>query len=1196
MHSKYEIFDAARIELKRGINLVEASAGTGKTYAIGMLVLRALVVLRVPIEKILIVTFTKAATEELKSRIRARLVEARDLLDLMADEHQIAGGHVDATLLDWVMTVKDPRTAGNLLRLALYDIDRAGIFTIHGFCQRMLVEQALESGQSFDVELLTDINHIRHQVADDFWRSRIYPLSPLPCSLLTACFKTPEDLLASVSYVFDGNGRIEPAVSPVAEVLGRLAGAMDGAASWWSEHSAGLYESFAAALAEGHFKRGFSENFEVWFQALTRFFTRKTSVVPKNIHLLARGQLVRELNGHKIRGDEKKQAYLADWSLPDREIEQLLTAIDDLILSVRVELAHNLRREVGRRLEEQGAMGFNDLIHRLARALQGDRGRFLQQVLGERFSVALIDEFQDTDNDQWYIFSSIFGGLTGAGHYLYLIGDPKQAIYKFRGADIYSYFQARKSATRLLTLEKNYRSHPSLVEEVNRLFSSRSNPFSFPSDILDYHPVIAAKSPGDVDLLTGDTSLAGMVYCTLQPEPEDKKGRWTSGKAAALFRRFIVAELGRLLAPGYGVLVQSTVQGESERSLAPQDIAILVRSNRQAEEYRQAINEAGIPVVVASRQSVFETRECQEMLLLLQAIAAPGETSRVKTAMTISWFGKSGNSLHELWQDEERFSPYLRRFFQYNQLWQEQGFLAMMSRLLIEEDVLPTLAAGKMAERCISNIQHLLELIQVEENNEGLGIGQILQWLGEMMQEGRSGADVELLLESDEEAVRVVTMHSAKGLEYQVVFCPYLWFASNRLAGEKYQITCHDDGNQAVIDLGSDQFAARRESGAQEELAEDLRLLYVALTRAKVRCYVGWADVKPSGTVGDSFRSALGYLLFPDGYSDYPGQQQKFAELARKKSVHHVVVAFDTEQVCYQNTAAHWTLRPREASGRSLHTDWQMSSFSAMAAMNEDDHKAGVPAHGTEQSDTAQYTVPIPGLPAGPNFGNVIHDLLESLSFSSLTEHGEQDSFVELLSQKCTRYGVVATPEDVQKLLELVVTTPLAPGSFALADLADSACLKEMGFCFQLRCQSTERINTILAEESTFTPLGYKSMRGYLTGFIDLICQYDGKYYILDYKTNFLGEMMADYGAAQLTAAMQAHNYGLQYWIYALVLHRHLQNLLPDYHYERCFGGVRYLFVRGMTPALPGSGVYHTLPDYEKLQQLDRAIGGAENE
>ncbi len=1194
MHNRYEKFDAARIELKRGINLVEASAGTGKTYAIGMLVLRALVELRVPIEKILIVTFTKAATEELKSRIRARLVEARDLL---VGEDQVAGGHVDTTLLDWAMTVKDNQKAGNLLRLALYDIDRAGIFTIHGFCQRMLVEQALESGQSFDVELLTDINHIRHQVADDFWRSRIYPLSPLPCSLLTACFTTPEGLLASVSHVFDGNGRIEPAIGPAEEVLVKLTSAMDGAVSWWSEHCSRLYDCFTAGLHDGKFKKKFSDNFEIWFQALARFFTRKNHIVPENIHLLGREQLVSELNGLKIRGDAKKQAYLADWSLPDREIEQLLTAIDELILSFRVELAHNLRREVGRRLEKQGSMGFNDLIHRLAKALQGDRGRFLQQVLGERFSVALIDEFQDTDDDQWYIFSSIFGGLTGAGHYLYLIGDPKQAIYKFRGADIYSYFQARKSATRLLTLEKNYRSHPSLVEEVNRLFSSRSNPFSFPSDILDYRPVIAAKKPGDDDLLTGDTSLAGMVYCTLRPEPEDKKGRWTSGKAAALFRRFTVAELGRLLAPGHGVLVQGTGQGGNERSLAPHDIAILVRSNRQAEEYRQAINEAGIPVVVASRQSVFQTRECQEMLFLLQAIAAPGETGRVKTAMTISWFGKSGNSLHELWQDEERFSIYLRRFFQYNQLWQEQGFLAMMSRLLIEEDVLPTLAAGKMAERCISNIQHLLELIQEEENNEGLGIGQILQWLGEMMQEGRSGADVELLLESDEEAVRVVTMHSAKGLEYQVVFCPYLWFASNRLAGEKYQITCHDDGHQAVIDLGSDQFAARREKGAQEELAEDLRLLYVALTRAKVRCYVSWADVKPSGSVGDSFRSALGYLLFPDGYSDYPGQQQKFAGLARKKSVHHLVVALDAEQVHYQNTAAQWTLRPREASGRSLHTDWQMSSFSAMAAMNEHDHKAAaVPTHGTEKIDTAQYTVPIPGLPAGPNFGNVIHDLLESFSFSSLTEHGEQDSFVELLSQKCTRYGVVATPQDVQKLLELVVTTPLAPGSFALADLADSACLKEMGFCFQLRCQSTEHINTILAEEPTFTPLGYKSMRGYLTGFVDLICEHDSKYYILDYKTNFLGEMMADYGAAQLTAAMQAHNYGLQYWIYALVLHRHLQNLLPDYRYERCFGGVRYLFVRGMTPALAGSGVYAALPDYEKLLQLDRAIGGAENE
>lgn len=1192
MNSRYEIFDAARVELKRGVNLVEASAGTGKTYAIGMLVLRALVELREPIEKILIVTFTKAATEELKTRIRARLVEARELLN---GEMELNAGMVDKTLLDWISTIRDRQGALNLLQLALYDIDQAGIFTIHGFCQRMLVEQALESGQLFDVELLTDIDHVRNEVADDFWRTRIYSLDPLPCSLLIGCFTSPEKLLASVAAVFGENGRIEPQIGPVEDVLIQLKMTMERLASWWSEHSSKLYDCFSSSLPEGYFKKAFGEDFEHWFQSFSYFFSGENLTVPENLHLLGRDSLIGELNGKKIRGDAKKQAYLADWPLPDQEIEALLAAIDNLILTFRVKLAEQLRTEVSHRLEQQGTMGFNDLILGLSKALRGDRGHYLKQVLGERFSVALIDEFQDTDSEQWHIFSTLFGET---GHYLYLIGDPKQAIYKFRGADIHSYFLARESASQLLTLEKNYRSHPFLVKEVNRLFSSRVNPFFFDEKTLDYRPVMAAKKEGDVDLIHGDESLAGMVYCTLVPEPKDKNGRWTSGKAAIEFRRYVVAELGRLLDSENPVLLQTTDQQIAQRSLAPHDIAILVRSNRQAEEYRQALAEALIPAVVGSRQSVFQTTQCREMLLLLQAIAAPNDTERLKTAMTIAWFGFTGYRLNELWQDEERLSHYHSRLLEYNQLWQEQGFLTMMSKILVEEEVLPTLAAGQLAERAIANIQHLLELVQEQENTENLGMDQIILWLRKMMQGDQRAENTELLLESDEEAVRIVTMHSAKGLEYPVVFCPYLWYSSKRLKSEKYQITCHDEAHEVVVDLGSTQFEARRNQAVEEEMAEDLRLLYVALTRAKICCYISWADVKQIASVGDSFQSALGYLLFQDGNLDYQAQQEIFSKLAQEKSVQHVTVSSDEPTSIYQSIVQEEELHPLQSSGRVLYTDWQMSSFSAMASLSEYDHEATVLTRVGENivSFKNKSSVPVTGLPAGPNFGNVIHDLLESLSFSAIARQEEGEKLLELLNHKCIRYGVEAAPDDVRKLLELVVKTPLAVGSYCLSMLADTECLKEMGFYFHLSRLETDRINAILADEPTVTPLSHKVMRGYLTGFVDLICEYGGKYYIFDYKTNLLGESMSDYEPEKLVATMQSHNYGLQYWIYTLILHRHLQNLKEDYRYQDHFGGVMYLFVRGMSPDIPGSGVYSSLPDYEKLLELDLAIGGAENE
>jgi exodeoxyribonuclease V beta subunit len=1179
MQAEFRIFDAARGKLARGITLVEASAGTGKTFAITMLVLRAVVELQVPIDKILIVTFTKAATEELRLRIRTRLVEARDLFAGKGLE----AGAPDATISVWAESVSDRQQALQNLQLALADIDRAGVFTIHGFCQRMLAEQALESGQLFDVELLADIEHIRTQIAEDFWRSRIYSLTPLPCGLVIKDFPTPELLLASVSEAKRANCHIEPSVGLLEESLARLDGAMAQLTAWWRESGDALNELILNGLGQGHFKKPFSERFDQWFVGLADFLTGDIKALP-DMGKLIRENLAEELNGHKIKGEEKKRAYLATWPLPEREVEEFSAAASELLLTLRVELAEKLRAETKTRLERLGNIGFDDLISRLSEALQGDRGLALKNLIGGRFEVALIDEFQDTDGLQWHIFSTIFGG---GAHALYLIGDPKQAIYKFRGADIHSYFLARKAANRLLTLEKNYRSHPFLVGEVNRLFTSRQRPFFFPPEVLDYRPVLAAKSPEDVDLLRNGVSLAGMVYCTLAANEEDSAGRWFSGKAAERFLKYAVAEIGRLLDPAIPV----TVRAEGQRLLAPHDIAVLVRSHRQAEAYRQALAEASIPAVVDSRQSVFHTDQCRELLLLLQAIATPGDMVTLRTALTIPWFGFTGNTLYELWCDEERVNQLHSRFLEYHQRWREQGFLAMMSRLLVAEEVLVTLAGGKLAERAIANINHLLELVQEQESSTNLGMSQVVQWLLKMTADDSGTENTELLLESDEEAVRIVTMHGAKGLEYPVVFCPYLWYRSDRLSGEKYQISGHDDDHRLVVDLGSERFRERQDQAVDEQMAEELRLLYVAVTRAKIRCYIMWANVKPHSSVADSCKSALGYLLFAGGALPHGEQQALLQTLRQDNSVQLVAIA--AEDDCQPMAMARpmpKELRSLVPSGRSLYTDWQMSSYSAMAMLSEYEEEGEVPVSG------AGRPIPVPGLPAGASFGNVIHDLLDELSFAAIGQ-GKQDAL--LLRQKCLRYGVVADPGEIGRLLQQVVATPLLPttstDNFSLAMLDAHRCLKEMGFYFHLGRLATERINTVLADEPTVVPLSHKTMRGYLTGFIDLVCEYRDKFYILDYKTNFLGDTLADYQGDRLLAAMQAHNYGLQYWIYTLVLHRHLHNRLANYRYQDHFGGVMYLFVRGMAPDVPGNGVFTAFPDYEKVLALDLAVGGAED-
>ena len=1172
MQAETQVFDSSRIALKKGINLVEASAGTGKTYAIAMLVLRFVAELGIPIDKILIVTFGKAATEELKTRIRARLVQARDLLQGKAVAE-------DQTLADWVDTETDRDLTLQRLELALYDIDRAGIFTIHSFCQRMLQEQALESGQLFDVDLLANIDHIRTQVVDDYWRTHVYRLAPLPCSILTAHFATPELLAASVSAE-TAAARVEPETADVDASLVLLETAFARMSAWWQEHGPGLYPFYAQAVADQKFKSGFCADFEAWWQRIAGFFGGADSEQPADLHLLGRAGVLGELNGHKLRGDARKLDFLALWPLPEGEITDLLQAGDNLLLSFRVGLATALRDGIEQRLLQLGTMSFHDLILRLSAALHKERSGDLRRILQERYRAALIDEFQDTDAAQWHIFSTLFGG---GGHFLYLIGDPKQAIYRFRGADIFSYFTAKKSADAQLTLGRNYRSHPHLVGEVNRLFGSRPQPFGFRETIMAYQPVIPARAVEDGFLQKDGRAVAAMIYCQL-PKSEKKDGRWSSGRAADEILRFTVGEVIRLLGPKNPALLAGK---DGARPVQPRDIAILVRSNRQAEQYLQAFARAGIPAVVASRQSVFTTVAAREISCLRAAIAAPGDILLLKTAMTTPWFGLSGERLQAIWQDETVFDGWHSRFQRYSRLWQEEGFLAMMNRLLRDEGVFATLAGEPLAERHIANITHLLELIQAAESSGNLGCGQTLQWLRTMMSGGHGVEDVELRLESDEEAVRIVTMHSAKGLEYPIVFCPCLWNRSDRLSREKFAVACHEDGYGLVVDLGSPRFAERREKAAAEELAEDLRLLYVAVTRAKVCCYIFWADVKALGPVADSFTSALGYLLFPEGAVDFLDQQVVLQSLAEQDSVDCCLVAGEGSAGYQRDVEALTVLAPLQSSGRSLRTDWQMSSYSAMASLSEheDQRPADLPV-------VESRPVACPGLPAGAAFGNVIHAILERVPFSAMAAGVD---ISEELVRQCTRYGVRAEAGALERLLQTIVTTPLsasADRNFSLAGLDHGRYVREMPFYFHPDRIATEEINTILADEPTVTPLARKVMQGYLTGFVDLFCEHRGRYYVIDYKTNYLGDTTSDYGPDKLVLAMEAHNYGLQYWIYTLVLHRHLTKVLPGYTYEDRFGGVMYLFVRGMEPARPGSGVYFSLPDKGILDRLGVCVEG----
>jgi exodeoxyribonuclease V beta subunit len=1217
-----QTFDAATADLHKGVNLVEASAGTGKTFAIAMLVLRFVTEFGFPLQNILVVTFTKAATEELKERIRSRLASARELL---ADSHGQAGGsRRDQALEAWHAGLAERgipvRLARQRLEMALLDMDLAPVFTIHGFCQRMLQEQALESGQLFDFELIKDISRQQNQVIEDYWRRHIYPLSPLHCALITSNFSGPAELYKSVKGAAKKGARIEPPAPTPEDALAQFDRSLCHLSDWWQNRAATLHSLLQEAVNEGKFTRKLMDNFAAWWQQLDDFLCHDSLQLPDSLDFLTTSQIMAALNGHKFRSgggqssEDKKQAFIATLPLPELELADFLQAWRGVTLAFRMGLVAELSTGLSQTLRRQNLLSFDDLVLQLEEALLSQQGPALRQIIGKRYQAALIDEFQDTDDSQYTIFSTIFAGqgwpsvagtMDGAGatagssHYLYLIGDPKQAIYTFRGADIYSYFKARAQADIHLNLARNFRSHPALLEAVNHLFQLRENAFAAVE--LPYFPVIAAKSADDGQLLENGGKLPVMVYSQLDTAPDSKNGRWSSGRATKRIVSAVITEIARLLRPDDPVMLSSTVDNKPfATALAPRDIAILVRSHKQAELFQLALARIGIPAVMSSQQSVFTTGESHDLFLLMQALCSPGDLMLLKTALTSPWFAMNGPELHALWQEPEQVDQWLARSHDYHRLWQEQGFLAMMTRLLASEEILLTLSQKPLAERRISNINHLLELIQAAEAEQAMGPAKTLQWLRSMQRDQGTMEDTELRLESDEEAVKIVTMHSAKGLEYPVVFCPFLWYRSNYLKQAREVVSCHEANKKLIIDLGSPLFEERKEQALQEELAEELRLAYVALTRARCRCYVFWANVSGSNHVADSKNSALAWLLLLDQESSFAGQVKRLQDAAADGSVACELIAAEYGEPVMAAAGSERAddLAPFSFTAANLHTDWLLHSYSSLTLTAPVSYpplkqtgESAATTDGTDLSLAGEVAL-LPDLPKGARMGNVVHGLLEDFSFPALAEgHG----YEEAMKEKCSWFGVEVGTGRLTALLRKVVQTPLtvagAGTTFCLADLDPSEIIKEMPFYFHLQPSATGRINSILAGSRAVAPITPRALQGYLTGFVDLICRHQGRFYIMDYKSNWLGNHLSDYEPEALEQAMQDHNYGLQYWLYTLVLHRYLQNALENYAYDTHFGGVMYLFVRGMEPTRAGSGVYFDLPDLTTLERLDHCLG-----
>ena len=1176
----------------RGSHLIEASAGTGKTWTIAALYVRLVLghgdAHTAPVrpmlpQDVLVMTFTRAATRELSDRIRARLTEAAQVFRGMAETddaflEQLKDGYPEG---------EQREQAAHRLALAAQAMDDAAVYTIDAWCQRMLREHAFDSGSLFEENLVGDEAALRLEAVQDYWRQQLYPM---PTPMVEQVLRVWRDVSA-----LDQDMRALMAVP--------LQGARPGT----------LAQVLGAALAER----------EAQLHSLKQGWHEKAD------HLL--GWIEGQLEHHKSSWDGRKltvkkcaewlavlkawaqgpedgqalqKAMKAGWSrftpegllecrkpgeapvqLPPEsqayaDLQAALQALPDPFHAARLHARAHVLQRMAELKRRSGLFGFADMLQRLDAALADpDSGERLAQRLRQQFPVAMVDEFQDTSPLQFRIFDRIYRTAENRQDAaLLLIGDPKQSIYGFRGADIHSYLAARRvTAGRHHVLGTNFRSTRALVAVVNRWFEMAHDAFGYRQGDEDPLPFQSVQAKGRDEVLHasgGELKAMTVVHDAILRSQRDAQTH-----LSALCAEQIVAWLSdpqaRFVDPQKG-----------DKPLQPKDIAVLVRTGKEASAVREALRLRGVAsVYLSDRDSVFASEEAQDLCLWLRAVAEPQDMRRVRAALGTRTVGLSLAELYALATRDELLDARAEQMRELHQTWQSQGVLAMLRQSLHVLQLAARWRGEPDGERRLTNVLHLAELLQTASGQID-GEQALIRWLAQQIEQAQSGQasgseDQTVRLESDEDLVKVITIHASKGLEYPVVCLPFAH--SHRVVEAHKAAVLQLDGREGERQwtLAFDKDDAQ--GADRDRLREDLRLWYVALTRARHALWVGWSAVRRgSGKTCVNHDSAAGHLLgggLELEAADWLARLQALQtnQAAEDLSVQLQAAPAEVPLTVWQKPAQTTALREALTCTARIDKSWTIASFSRLARDLSSQPLLQMASPRPADDEPSEDALALPaamastgplapwhGFAKGPTAGNFLHDQLEWLA---------ADGFVldalkaERLRQRCENAGYKAQADDVVQWLARVVAQPLQGPNAPLQALG--TWLPEMEFWLPAGRLHAREVDA-LCRQHLLPGVGRPQLpdaqlHGMLMGFADLVFEHQGRYWVLDYKSNHLGADDAAYTAQALDQAMAHHRYEVQAALYMLALHRLLRARLGEaYVPARQLGGAVYLFLRGI--------------------------------
>lgn len=1225
------------------VHLVEANAGTGKTWNIEALVIRLLIEKKLEPGQVLVVTFTDAAAQELRERILERINQVYKALS----ESDYSGS--DTFLIACREKYGSKQSVLDHLENCKSRFDEASIYTIHSFCKQVLTDFRFEAGLETDMQILPDSRIIQQEVIKDEWRSLNHRFSNDSESRLADILTGKVSLaqLESSFYVYSAKTGVK-LDSDAESLLGHAneniksrwdkldpskwvqdyIQILDDAVQTWDSHRDEIRQQWLNTEISRY---DYAKDGDKWESALTQFLDKPLSgSVDKHVEKYTSTFV-----------QEKPLKKSSNAPRPDHPFFELVdflyygkTVLENQILR---ESCERMKHSYMQKRQQQQVLIFDDLLAFTERALDpeknGGNAAQLTNALREKYPVALIDEFQDTDQIQYSIFRRIYVEKRSKDNLLYMIGDPKQSIYLFRGADLKTYFKARKDAESTFTLSKNFRSTQALIEGVNAVFSGKS---SFLDDELTYKPSSADKTASD--LIVPHESDAPLRFVDIKARNGNK------GVSELAVMKWVVSSISGLLSSNSA---KSTILDKNSgqmRQVHPGDIALLVATHNQSRRLKHMLAEVGIPAVESGEASVFLSEEAGYLNLLLDVVLNPRRSRKVRALLTTPLFGLTSEQVKAAESNDVQWSQFIETFRTGEQIAQSKGILAGLRVLFDRLEIEKNLVRRGNGERSLTNLRHLAELLHAEETSQRRSLSGLASWL--LAQRSDANAvksdDRNMRLESDDERVHIITMHKSKGLQFPIVYAPFLW---TQAWGKKSELFYKFSEQTGEFERRYDPDNLVHVDGIQlgkiENLQDKIRLLYVTLTRAEHRCYVpysSWKELKTSplyaalitrlvrdGVSAESLGTAIvqsdnSVLDVPTDWDPNNLINHLLSDLMHKsnQSVHFEQVEFIEKPVFFDQKSLQSDVKAREFDQnglKRLFPSRNLSSYSSIQrkyghestfdAMQRDEHagqdkdSSSVEVSTRNEALLSRERKAILGFPKGATTGNFWHELLETIDFS------DESRWNEIVDQISAKYGFVdsADKETVRNLIQYSVDSPIGRHpvfnelhpemeGMKLSTLSWTQTLREMEFLYPYSANELQTLVTDLRHGtqqnqniSALANIQSFDTTNLLTGLIDLVFESNGKFFILDYKSNYLGDTLADYSNTEIENDIRSNGYNLQYHLYTAALTRYLSKQIQGFSYEKHFGGVFYLYWRGLNTE-DTTGVFYDKPDWKLVEPL----------